>query len=197
MGAYGSPQLGPYSENNVHNKNQLNTSKEKAINALVALIVIGSMAFGFIMMASYDIVTKDNEKLVEQNNQLKDELNRYKKLSDDTTYVEGGIESSNDENRATNQNNKETVLSGAGNYYLGKDFESGMYDIEYIEGTGMATTYIERNGQLIAATNIIMVYNSDSDVQSYKNIEFKADNRDEETRINIEGNLKIRLKRAE
>lgn len=89
------------------------------------------------------------------------------------------------------------TLSGAGNYYTDKDFDSGTYNIEYIEGTGMAFALGYSEGQLVNATVLVSVFNIDSDTRSYKGAVLKEGFTNEGTRINITGNLKIRLQKVE
>ena len=197
MGVYGSPQLGPYAEIDNHNNNRIykRDKRAKALRKLKSFIILGTFAFAILMTVSYNLVEEENRYLREENKKLYGIPNQYKNSVaeyNNTTDI-------SEKNIMTNA--KETkdnlTLSGAGNYYTDKDFDSGTYNIEYIEGTGMTFALVNKEGQWVNATVLISVFNIDSDTRSYKGAVLKEGFTNEGTRIKITGNLKIRLQKVD
>jgi len=197
MGVYGSPQLGPYAEIDNHNNNRIykRDKRAKALRKLKSFIVLGTFAFAILMVASYSLVEEENRYLREENKKLNSILNQHKNSVveyNNTTDI-------SEKNIMTNANElKDSItLSGAGNYYTDKDFDSGTYNIEYIEGTGMAFALVNNEGQWVNTTVLVSVFNIDSDTRSYKGAVLEEGFTNEGTRIKITGNLKIRLQKVE
>ncbi len=197
MGVYGSPQLGPYAEIDNHNNNRIykRDKRAKALRKLKSFIVLGTFAFAILMVASYSLVEEENRYLREENKKLNGILNQHKKSVaeyNNTTDI-------SEKNIMTNANElKDSItLSGAGNYYTDKDFDSGTYNIEYIEGTGIAFALVNNEGQWVNATVLVSVFNIDSDTRSYKGAVLKEGFTNEGTKIKIDGNLKIRLQKVD
>jgi len=195
MGAYGSPQLGPYAETNEH---KVNGKKNKLLKFLVAFIFFGCIAFSILMLASYELVVQDNRSLTEKNYKLKEELGKYKRIWGESNNSEGiNIDTNEEYNIIETNSNEDIVLSGAGNYYADIDFGNGVYDIEFVSGTGIAFAFVKSDGQWVNATTLISVSNNELDTRSYKGAVLKEGFTNEGTRINITGNLKIRLQKVE
>ena len=74
---------------------------------------------------------------------------------------------------------------GSGNYYAGKDFEAGVYDITAIEGQ---SGNVISDNMFSGGINAIMGTDKEFAEQEYKNIELP-----DGTKLTISGGIKIKL----